>query len=362
MERWVLRLAHMTSPLTLEAAWNALRGVNDPELHQSLVALGMVERLEVEGTLVDVKINLTTPACPLKGQIEREVKAALEGAGALQVKLEFGAIVRASSKGTLPGVKNIIVVGSGKGGVGKSSVATNLAVSLASSGAAVGLLDADIYGPSVAHMMGMADSRIKANADKKMMPLERFGLKFVSMANLAAQGQALVWRGPMLHSAVKQFLSDVAWGELDYLIVDLPPGTGDVQLSLANSADITGAVIVTTPQDVALIDAARAIDMFRKNQIPILGLIENMSHFVAPDTGVRYDIFGTGGGQRQALEHKLFFLGQIPLDIPTREAGDAGVPVVLASPQSAAAVALESVAKTLAGRISVQSLASLPMV
>jgi len=355
----------MTSALTLEAAWNALRGVNDPELHQSLVALGMVERLEVHGTLVDVKIKLTTPACPLKGQIEREVKAALEAVGAESVKLEFGADVRASSgssKASLPGVKNVIVVGSGKGGVGKSSVAANLAVSLALSGAAVGLLDADIYGPSVAHMMGMGGERIKANADKKMMPLERHGLKFVSMANLAASGQALVWRGPMLHSAVQQFLRDVAWGELDYLVIDLPPGTGDVPLSLANSVDIAGAVIVTTPQDVALIDAARAIDMFRKNQIPILGLVENMSYFVAPDTGVRYDLFGTGGGQRYALENKLFFLGQIPLDIPTREAGDAGTPVVISNPHSAAALALEGVARTLAGRISVQSLVSLPMV
>ena len=352
-----------TSSPTIESLRNALRGVNDPELHQDLVSLGMVEHLALEGATVLVKINLTTPACPMKAVIERDVRAALEVIlGVEAVNVSFGATVRSQSKPALEGIQHIIVVGSGKGGVGKSSVAVNLATALAQTGAKVGLMDGDIYGPSVSHMLGESSARLKANEQRKMVPLERHGIKFVSMANLVAPGQALVWRGPMLHSAVQQFLKDVAWGELDYLIIDLPPGTGDVQLSLSTTVNVTGAVIVTTPQDVALIDATRAIDMFRKNNVPILGMIENMSYFIAPDTGNRYDIFGHGGAKDTALRLNLFFLGEIPLDIPTREASDAGTPVVLSTPQSPAAVALSSLARTLAGRISVQNLSSLPMV
>lgn len=341
----------------------ALGGVNDPELHRDLVSLGMVGRVEVDGLKVTVRIVLTTPACPLKATIQRDVTAAITALepGA-HVILEWDAMVRAPERPALPGIKHVLVVGSGKGGVGKSSVATNLAVALARAGARVGLMDGDIYGPSVAHMMGEPGGRVRANEERKMLPLERHGVKFLSMANLVPPGQALVWRGPMLHSAIQQFLKDAAWGELDYLIVDLPPGTGDVQLSLSQTVNVTGAVIVTTPQDVALIDAARAIDMFRKNNVPILGLIENMSYFVAPDTGARYDIFGHGGGKAKSAELNLFFLGEVPIDLELRAAGDAGEPVVASHPESASARALRIVAENLAGRVSVQSLSALPMV
>lgn len=337
----------------------ALRTVNDPELHRDLVSLGMVKGVDVVEGAVTVQVQLTTPACPLKGTIEADVRrAVLAVPGVETVAVSFSAQVRAPAQPPLPGVKNVLVVGSGKGGVGKSSVAVGLAVALAQDGARVGLLDGDIYGPSVAHMMGAPDERITANEQRQMLPLERYGVKFLSMANLTPPGQALVWRGPMLHSAVQQFLKDAAWGELDYLIVDLPPGTGDVQLSLTQSVKVTGAVIVSTPQQVALIDAARATDMFRKASVPVLGVVENMSYFQAPDSGQVYDLFGRGGTAALGLPA----LGEIPLDTLTREGADAGVPSVVAHPESPAALALRAVARVLAGRVSVQSLAELPMV
>jgi ATP-binding protein involved in chromosome partitioning len=349
--------------LNESAVTAALRTVNDPELHKDLVTLGMIERVSIEDGVVHVKVELTTPACPLKGKIEFDVtEAVMKIPGAKSVNVTFGAQVRPPTENALPGVKHVIVVGSGKGGVGKSTVATNLALSLAQDGAAVGLLDSDVYGPSVAHMMGATSERMFANDQKKMLPIERYGLKFISMANLIAPGQATVWRGPMLHSFIQQTLKDAAWGELDYLVVDLPPGTGDVQLSLSQTVTITGAVIVSTPQDVALIDATRAMDMFKKAGVPVLGMIENMSYFVAPDTGNRYDIFGHGGARRKAEELNVPFLGEIPIGLQVREDGDAGKPVVLAHPQTAEANALREIARTLAGRISVTTLQLLPMV
>lgn len=342
-----------------DALLAALTTVNDPELHRDLVSLGMIESADLEGGVARIKVNLTTPACPLKSQIEGDVRAAvLTVPGVQDVVVTFGAMVRAPSQPALPGVKYVVLVGSGKGGVGKSSVAVNLAASLARDGARVGLLDADVYGPSVAHMMGQGSARVSANEERKMLPIEAHGLKFLSMANLSPAGQALVWRGPMLHSAVQQFLKDAAWGELDYLIVDLPPGTGDVQLSLTQTVQVTGAVIVTTPQDVALIDAARAIDMFKKASVPVLGLVENMSYFVAPDTGHTYDLFGRGGSRKLGEQFPL--LGEIPIDTDVRQDSDSGTPVVLAHPAKPAAQALTQVARNLAGQISVRSLASLP--
>jgi ATP-binding protein involved in chromosome partitioning len=341
----------------------ALRTVNDPELHKDLVTLGMIERVAIEADVVNVKVQLTTPACPLKGKIEADVVNAIQKIpGVRGVNVTFGAQVRPPTENPLPGVKHLVLIGSGKGGVGKSTVAVNLAISLALDGAAVGLLDSDVYGPSVAHMMGATNERMFANDQKKMLPLERYGIKFISMANLIAPGQATVWRGPMLHSFIQQTLKDAAWGELDYLIVDLPPGTGDVQLSLAQTATITGAVVVSTPQDVALIDAARAMDMFKKAGVPILGIVENMSYFVAPDTGKRYDIFGHGGAKRSADTTNIPFLGEVPLGIQVREDGDAGQPVVLSHPDTPEAVALRGIARTLAGRISVTTLQLLPMI
>ncbi|MGI8746843.1 MAG: Mrp/NBP35 family ATP-binding protein [Deinococcus sp.] len=345
----------------------ALGTVNDPELHRDLVSLGMIERAELAGSLARVKVQLTTPACPLKATIEADVRRAVMLVdGVEDVEVEFGAQVRSQAVPPLPGVKHVLAVGSGKGGVGKSSVASNLACALALSGARVGLLDADVYGPSIAHMMGQGEAKVQANAERKMLPIEAHGVRFLSMANLTPAGQALVWRGPMLHSAVQQFLKDVAWGELDYLIVDLPPGTGDVQLSLTQTVQLTGAVIVTTPQDVALIDAARAIDMFRKASVPLLGIVENMSYFVAPDTGLSYDIFGRGGARRLAQQFGgLPVLGEVPLDAEVRQDSDTGRPTVLAHPESPAALALMDVARSLAGRVSVQafsgSLEALPM-
>ncbi|MHA0034672.1 iron-sulfur cluster carrier protein ApbC [Deinococcus sp. PESE-13] len=342
-----------------DALLRALSTVNDPELHRDLVSLGMIERAELSGDVAQVKVNLTTPACPLKGQIELDVRSALlQVPGVRDVQIEFGAMVRAATQPALPGVKHVVLVGSGKGGVGKSSVAVNLAASLARDGARVGLLDADVYGPSVAHMLGQGQARVTADEDRKMRPIEAHGVRFISMANLSPAGQALVWRGPMLHSAIQQFLKDSAWGELDYLIVDLPPGTGDVQLSLTQTVQVTGAVIVTTPQDVALIDAARAIDMFRKASVPVLGVVENMSYFVAPDTGHTYDIFGRGGSRKLGEQYPL--LGEIPLDVEVRKDADAGAPAVLTHPESAAAQALRAVARTLAGQISVRTLSELP--
>jgi ATP-binding protein involved in chromosome partitioning len=351
------------SVVSEQAVTNALRTVNDPELHKDLVSLGMIEKIVIDGSIVNVKVELTTPACPLKGKIEGDVVAAvMKISGVSQVVVTFGAQVRPPMQNPLPGVKHIIAVGSGKGGVGKSTVAANLALSLALDGAKVGLLDSDVYGPSIGQMMGATSERMFANEDKKMLPLEKHGIKFISMANLIAPGQATVWRGPMLHSFVQQTLKDAAWGELDYLIIDLPPGTGDVQLSLSQTVSMTGAVIVSTPQDVALIDATRAMDMFRKANVPILGMVENMSYFVAPDTGKRYDIFGHGGARREAERNNIPFLGEIPIGMQVREDGDSGTPVVLAHPETSEAQALVSVARILAGRISVSTLELLPMV
>ncbi|HEX2864811.1 MAG TPA: Mrp/NBP35 family ATP-binding protein [Deinococcales bacterium] len=340
----------------------ALRTVLDPELHKDLVSLGMIKGVTLDGGSVLVNVELTTPACPLRSQIQGDVTRAVQAVpGVTSVKVEFGAQVRQPGQQAVPGVKNIIVVGSGKGGVGKSTGAANLAVALAQSGASVGLLDADVYGPSIAHMMGAGDERMFANEERKMLPIERHGLRFISMANLMPAGQAAVWRGPMLHSFVQQTLRDAAWGELDYLVVDLPPGTGDVQLSLTQTANLTGAVIVTTPQDVALIDAMRAIDMFKKARVPLLGIIENMSYFIAPDTGNRYDIFGHGGGRQAAQDLNVPFLGEVPIGLSLREDSDAGTPALVAHPEAPASAALREAAQNLAGRVSVQALELLPM-
>ena len=350
------------SQLSQSAVMAALSTVMDPELHQDLVSLGMVKSVAVQGQAVAIEITLTTPACPLRATIEAEVRSALEPLGADRIDLRFGANVRQAAKSDLPGVKHVVAVGSGKGGVGKSAVSANLAIALSALGASVGLLDADIYGPSIAQMMGLPEAKIVANAERKMVPLERFGIRFLSMANLVPPGQALVWRGPMLHTAVRQFLNDAAWGELDYLLVDLPPGTGDVQLSLSQATEVRGAVVVTTPQDVALIDAARAVDMFHKSHVPLLGMVENMSYFLAPDTGRRYEIFGHGGGRAEAERLKIFFLGEIPLDPALRESGDGGEPLVWSQPEHPTARALREVARALAGRISVETMHLLPMV
>lgn len=349
------------SPLNEDAVIEALRTVNDPELHKDLVSLGMIKHVRLEQDTVLIKIELTTPACPLKGKIEADVRQALKvHAGVERVDIEFGAQVRAAQQNALPGIKNVVSVGSGKGGVGKSTVAANLAVSLVLEGAKVGLLDADIYGPSQARMFAVDGKRLMADDEKNIIPLKSYGVKLISIANLVEDGQALTWRGPILHGTLTQLLKQTVWGELDYLIVDMPPGTGDVQLSLSQLVPLTGAVLVTTPQDVALMDVRRAYTMLRKTHVPVLGVVENMSYYALPD-GSRDYIFGQGGAVRFAEQERLTLLGEIPITRRVRESGDTGKPIVVADPDAPEAVALRHAAKLLAGQISVQSMMTLPV-
>ncbi len=338
--------------ITEEAVRKALATVQEPELHNDLVTLNMVRDIAVNGADVGFTIVLTTPACPLQGQIEEESVAAVKLIPGVQnVAVRFDADVRSDSriagKLDIP-IKNVIAVASGKGGVGKSTVATNLAVSLAQHGAKVGVLDADIYGPNIPMMFGLeGPPEIK---DQKLIPMEAYGVKVMSMGFLMPEGEALVWRGPMLHKAIQQLLEDVAWGELDYLIADMPPGTGDVQLSLAQNVPLTGGIIVTSPQAVSVSDAQRGATAFAHMDVPIIGVIENMSG----------EVFGTGGGQIVANGMGVEFLGAIELDPHVRIGGDAGRPIVMAEPESETAKAFRMLARKIAARISVMALAPTP--
>jgi len=338
------------------AVLEALGRVQEPELGKDLVSLGMIKDLSIRDDRVSFTVELTTPACPLRDQIEREAKeavASLEGVSEVSLKLTSNVPFDGRARGLIDRpIRNAVAVGSGKGGVGKTTVAVNLAAALARSGARVGLLDADIYGPNVPTMMGV--DRLPPPRDGKMAPAEAYGVKMVSMAFLVKPGQPLIWRGPMLHTAIRQFIADVQWGELDYLIVDLPPGTGDAPLSLAQSMPLTGAVIVTMPQKVSLEDAGRALEMFRTMKVPILGVVENMSILKLPD-GETLDLFGSGGGQRLATEAQVPFLGSIPIDARVRQGGDQGMPVVISAPDSEVGQALTSIAEQVAARISVQA-------
>jgi ATP-binding protein involved in chromosome partitioning len=346
----------MTKEFTKESILAALSKVQEPELHQDLVTLNMVRNLEIAGDKVSFTVMLTTPACPLRGQIEKEAKQAVLALGAktVDVKLESDVPNDGRMRGlvNMP-IRNAIAVGSGKGGVGKSTVAVNIAVALALTGARVGLLDADIYGPNVPTMMGV--DRLPPPNGKKLVPAQTYGLKMISMGLLVKPGQPLIWRGPMLNSAIRQFLGDVEWGELDYLIVDLPPGTGDAALSLAQALPLSGAIIVTLPQSVSVEDASRGLQMFRTLEVPILGVIENMSYLDLPD-GTRMDIFGSGGGQQLAQATGTTFLGMIPIDPTIREGGDTGKPIVVAKPDSVAAKMLTEIAGKVAAQISIAAL------
>ncbi len=335
----------------------ALSHVQEPELHRDLVSLNMIQDLQISGSNVGLTVMLTTPACPLKGQIESEVRnAVMQVPGVQQVNVRFDANVRAdnriSGRLNLP-IRNIIAVASGKGGVGKTTVAVNLAVALSQMGAQVGLLDADIYGPNVPQMLGV--QRMPDPRDGKLVPARAYGLQLMSMGFLIQPDQAVIWRGPMLHSAIRQLFTDVAWAEVDYMVVDLPPGTGDAQLTLAQSVPLTGGVIVSTPQDVALSDARRGLAAFRQLQVPVLGIIENMAYFIAPDSGQRYEIFGYGGAERAAQELRVPFLGRLPLDPRAREGGDQGKPIVATYPDSEIAQAFRDIARQLAAQVSVLS-------
>ncbi|ABC81447.1 Mrp/NBP35 family ATP-binding protein [Anaeromyxobacter dehalogenans] len=346
-------------PLDNAAALEALKKVMDPELHRDLVSLGMVKDLVVEGDAVRLKVELTTPACPLKDTIGRDVEGALRRAGFARVELHWGAQVRSApgvaQSSLTPGVKNIVLVGAGKGGVGKSTVAINLAVGLARQGAKVGILDADIYGPSVPILTGL-DQKPTSRDGQKLDPLEAHGIKVMSIGFLIDPEQALIWRGPMVTGALVQLLRDVNWGELDYLVLDLPPGTGDVPLTLAQNVRAAGVVLVSTPQDVALADVIRAKLMFDKVSIPVLGLVENMSAFVCPHCRHETAIFDKGGAQAAAEKMGVRFLGAVPIDLAIREGGDKGVPVVAGAPDSPQAEAFLSVARNVAGAVSTQVL------
>ncbi|MBI3943625.1 MAG: Mrp/NBP35 family ATP-binding protein [Chloroflexi bacterium] len=337
----------------------ALAHVIDPELHKDLVTLNMARDVVVNGNEVSLRIVLTTPACPLKGKIQSDVESALRPLGATKVNIRWDSQVPTDNRisGALNiGVKSAIAISSGKGGVGKSTVAVNLAVALQRSGAKVGLLDADIYGPNIPIMMG-AKGRPMSPDGKHIVPIEAHGVRIMSMGFLVDPDKPVVLRGPMLHGIIRQFLGDVMWGDLDYLFVDLPPGTGDAQLSLSQSIPLTGAVMVTTPQDVSVADVTKALGMFNQVDVPILGLVENMGAFIAPDTGKRYDIFGAGGGRKLAERAGVPFLGEIPLDPQVRVGGDAGIPIVISHPNSPAAKALVDIANALAASISVRILA-----
>jgi ATP-binding protein involved in chromosome partitioning len=343
-----------------QSVLDALRQIKDPDLHKDIVTLGFIKDLKIEGGDVSFRIVLTTPACPVKEQMEsgaKEVVTALPGVTSVHVTMD-AEVPKGRGLGdkvTMPGVRNIIAVSSGKGGVGKSTVAVNLSVSLALNGARVGLMDMDVYGPNVPLMLGAGQARPEVDGNK-LIPIEAYGVKLMSMAVLQPGDKPMIVRGPILHGLVKQFLTDVKWGELDYLIVDMPPGTGDVQLSLAQLVPVQGAVLVTTPQEVAVMDVRRALRMFETVAVPVLGVVENMSYFIAPDTKVRYNIFGEGGGQKLAEQYGVPFLGAVPLGLDVREGGDKGVPVVVGQPDSPQAQAFRKVAEEVARQVSIEAM------
>lgn len=343
-----------------EIVLNSLRQIIDPDLRKDIVTLGFIRDLKIDGGDVAFTIMLTTPACPVKEEMEAqaiEIVGALDGVRKVDVKMDAEVPQGRGIKNNvaIPGVKNIIAVSSGKGGVGKSTVAVNLAVALAADGAKVGIMDADVYGPNVPLMLGTGYDQPEV-IDGQLKPIEAHGVKMISMAVLVPPDKPMILRGPMLHGVVRQFLSDVNWGDLDYLIVDMPPGTGDVQLSLAQLVPVQGAVLVTTPQEVSLSDVRRAVKMFEQVNVPVLGVIENMSYFIAPDTGNKYEIFGKGGGQKLADEYGLNFLGQVPLGIEVREGGDSGTPVVVSFPDSPQSAAFRHVAEEVARQISIEAM------
>jgi ATP-binding protein involved in chromosome partitioning len=372
----------MPADLTEQDVLNALKGVKDPDLHRDLVDLGMIKNIRVGAGSVALTVNLTTPACPLKAQIERDVREALTSrlGGHLNYQITMGAEVRGkgvADKGDIPGVKNVLAVGSGKGGVGKSTIAAAVAYGLQSYGSKVGLMDADVYGPSIPHLVG-ASGRPMARGER-IQPIEADGLKLMSMGFLLDPDRAVIMRGPMLHGVIQQFLHQVDWGELDYLIIDLPPGTGDVPLSLAQTLPLTGAVVVCTPQEVALLDATRAVTMFRQLKVPLLGMVENMSFFDvegylkerggararqlleahalfdAPGDERAY-LFGRGGARRRAEQLGVPFLGEVPLYISVRERGDEGRLRDALEPGSPARHYLLGVVEQLAAQISMHNL------
>jgi ATP-binding protein involved in chromosome partitioning len=345
---------------TAEQVLDALRAVEDPDLHRDIVSLGFVKDLRIDGARVAFRLELTTPACPVKDALKAECERLLRALpGVREVAVDLSAQVRSPRPpGTvMPGVKNVVAVASGKGGVGKSTTAANIALALADDGASVGLLDADIYGPSMPLMFGTS-ARPQPAGDKRIHPVYAHGIKLMSIGFLVDPDTPMVWRGPMVHGALTQFLEQVEWGTLDYVIVDMPPGTGDAQLTLTQRAGLAGAVIVTTPQQVSLIDARKGLKMFETVKVPVLGIVENMSHFVCDGCNKEHDIFRRGGGRRTAEELGVPFLGEVPLETAVPLSGDEGVPIVRRAPDSPAAQAFRHVAREVARQLAMRSMAA----
>ena len=349
----------MSAQITETAILDALRVVKDPDLHRDIVSLGFIKGLQIEGGRVSFTIELTTPACPVKDQLRDQAQAAVAALpGVESVDVQLSASVRSAvnpeaGRASVPGVKNVIAVGAGKGGVGKTTVAVNLAIALAKCGSRVGMIDGDIYGPNVPIMLGV-QTQLTTDG-QKIVPAEKYGIQVVSMGFLTNDDAPVIWRGPMLHGVIQQFFREVRWEELDYLVVDMPPGTGDVALSLSQTVPVSGAIVVTTPQSVSIADTRRAIRMYQKLNVPTLGVIENMSYFVCPDCGRESDIFGRGGARQLSEQLGVPFLGSIPLYEPIRRGGDSGVPIVISEPESAPARAFFAAAEQAAAQISIAS-------
>ncbi len=351
--------------LDVNTVLEVLRPVQDPELQKSLVELNMIRNLKIQGGEVSFTLVLTTPACPLREFIVEDCQKAVKQLPGVETVV-VDVTAETPQQKALPdrqgvaGVKNILAISSGKGGVGKSTVAVNVAVALAQMGAKVGLIDADIYGPNDPTMLGLADAQVIVQQSPQgeiLEPAFNYGVKLVSMAFLIDKDQPVIWRGPMLNGIIRQFLYQVNWGELDYLLVDMPPGTGDAQLTLAQAVPMSGVVIVTTPQLVSLLDSRKGLKMFQQLGVSVLGIVENMSYFIPPDAPEKkYDIFGSGGGAKTAQELDVPLLGAIPLEMPVREGGDAGIPIVISDPNSAAALELTAIAQRIAGKVSVFAL------
>jgi ATP-binding protein involved in chromosome partitioning len=345
--------------VTEAAVLDALKVVTDPDLHRDIVTLGFIKNLKVDRAQVSFTIELTTPACPVKDQMRDQARAAVmrvPGVGGVDVQMSARVREAVGGDGTrspIAGVKNVIAVGAGKGGVGKTTVAVNLAISLAKCGGRVGLVDADIYGPNVPIMLGMKAQLITDG--QKIVPAEKFGLQVISMGFLTSDDAPIIWRGPMLHGALQQFFREVRWTDLDYLVVDMPPGTGDVALTLSQTVPVAGAIVVTTPQQVSLADSRRAVAMYKKLNIPPLGIIENMSYFACPSCAHESDIFGHGGGEQMAGELGVPFIGRIPIYQPIREGGDSGVPLTISEPDSTASRAFMAAAELMAAQVSLAS-------
>ncbi|MFN8522340.1 MAG: Mrp/NBP35 family ATP-binding protein [Chloroflexota bacterium] len=342
-----------------EEVLNSLRVVRDPDLHRDIVSLGFVQNLKIEAGRVGFDIVLTTPACPVKDRLQEEAERAVrslpwvtEVSVAMEAQTRVGRAAGENEQ-LIPKVKNVIAIASGKGGVGKSTTSANVALALAETGARVGLMDADMYGPNIPLMMGLKQRPELQNENGKIIPCRGYGIRLMSIGFFLDPDNPVIWRGPMVHGAIQQFLRDVDWGELDYLVIDLPPGTGDVPLSLSQLIPLSGAVIVTTPQDVALQDVAKGMAMFQKLEVPIIGVVENMSYFICPGCQQKHEIFGSGGGQKIADQFGVPLLGRIPLEPRVREGGDEGRPIVVTAPDSPVAVAIRDVAGEIARRVSI---------